>query len=122
MSVHVAALLVPCLPVRFVDFLRKVYTNFFFCFFFPSQLTVLNGFFCRPFKNVSQLLTRNAHFVLEFVGMVSADLSLGLWVLLHWHSRVVDAAFDEIGFDAAPDYAVVRLRTSLSHLYRPDRA
>ena len=46
--------------------------------------------------------------------MVNADLSFGVWVLLHWHCRVVDEAFDEAGVDSASDDVVVCFRTSLS--------
>ena len=82
---------------------------------FVSQLQLtFECFICRSFEDVSQLLTCNAHFVLEFVGMVNADLSFGVWVLLHWHCRVVDEAFDEVGVDAASDDVVVCFRTSLS--------
>ena len=71
-------------------------------------------FICRSFEDVSQLLTCNAYPVLEFVGLVNADLSFGVWVLLHWHCGVVDEAFDEVGVDAASDDVVVCFRTSLS--------
>jgi hypothetical protein len=81
---------------------------------FVSQLQLtFECFICRSFEDVSQLLTCNAHLVLEFVGIVNAGLSFGVWVLLHWHCRVVDEAFDEVGVDAASDDVVVCFRTSL---------
>jgi len=68
---------------------------------------------CRPFEDVFKLLACDPHLVLEIVGIIGADLSLRLRMLLHW----LCGAVDEAGFDSTLDDIVAFFGTFLRRFF-----
>jgi hypothetical protein len=66
---------------------------------------------------VFKLLACDPHLVLEIVGIIGADLSLRLRMLLHRLYGAVDEVFYEVGFDSTPDDVIAFFGTFLSRFY-----